>query len=170
MALLQEYSRVLKRMNLIIFCSKEQLRGYLNWIYDKEYLWILITWNKTNPIPATNNTYVPDTEYIFHIWEKGTGLNGCYDTKRRFYLTEVNKNNFNHPTVKPLEIIRNLIINATNEGDIVLDPFLGSGTTALASKQLKRKYIGFEIKKEYFEIAEHRLCQTTLQGVLTDGN
>jgi len=159
MQILEQFKRILKEMNLVIFCSKNQLRNYLNWIHKNNYNWILITWNKKNPIPAINNNYLPDTEYIFHIRKKGIGLNGNYNTKKRYYLTNVNKNKFKHPTVKPLKIIRNLIINSTNKKDIVLDPFLGSGTTALACQQLDRKFIGFEKEDKYIEIIKERLLQ-----------
>lgn len=93
--ILKEYKRVLKNMNLIIFCSKDQLLDYLLWCKENNYLWILITWNKINPIPATNNTYLPDTEYIFHIRENGLGLNGNYETKKRYYISKIEKNKFN---------------------------------------------------------------------------
>jgi site-specific DNA-methyltransferase (adenine-specific) len=66
------------------------------------------------------------------------------------------KKNF-HPTVKPLKLMSNLVTLGSREGDIVLDPFLGSGTTALAAKMLDRNYIGIELDPEYYKIAELRL-------------
>ena len=63
----------------------------------------------------------------------------------------------NHPTVKPLRLFHYLITLTTRKGDIVLDPFLGSGTTALAAKLCGRKYIGYEKDKDYFEICERRI-------------
>jgi len=62
-----------------------------------------------------------------------------------------------HPTCKPLKLMSYLITLSTRENDTVLDPFLGSGTTAVACKMLGRKYIGFEISKEYYQIAKKRL-------------
>ena len=70
---------------------------------------------------------------------------------------------YGHPTTKPLSLIRELIYFYSNKGDIVLDPFLGSGTTAVACKQLNRYYIGFEISKEYCEIAKKRLTNIQLE-------
>ena len=61
------------------------------------------------------------------------------------------------PTKLPAELIRKILLYSSEEGDIVLDPFLGSGQTAVISKMLKRKYIGFEIVKEYYEFANKRL-------------
>jgi adenine-specific DNA-methyltransferase len=57
----------------------------------------------------------------------------------------------NHPTQKPLKLIKRLIEASSNQHDVILDPFIGSGTTAIASKSLNRNYIGFEINKQYFE-------------------
>lgn len=67
-----------------------------------------------------------------------------------------------HPTEKPPELIRELILNSSDEGDLILDPFVGSGTTAVASVNTKRKFIGFEINKDYCEIANKRLQQSIL--------
>lgn len=71
-----------------------------------------------------------------------------------------------HPTVKPLKLMAYLITLGTRPGDVVLDPFLGSGTTALAAKNLNRNYLGIEREKEYVEIAEARLL--TVQPTLLD--
>ena len=67
-----------------------------------------------------------------------------------------------HPTQKPLRIIREILLYATNENDLILDPFLGSGTTAVACKQLNRRFIGIEINPNYCKIARERLAQEYL--------
>ena len=64
-----------------------------------------------------------------------------------------------HPTQKPVSLISYLISTYTNEGDVVLDPFMGSGTTAVAAMKLNRYYIGYEINKEYCDIASRRIEQ-----------
>ena len=69
-----------------------------------------------------------------------------------------------HMTPKPLELIKNIIRHSSNEGQIVLDCFMGYGTTAEACKELNRQYIGFEISTEYCKIIEQRLSQETLRG------
>lgn len=61
-----------------------------------------------------------------------------------------------HPTQKPLELLKRIIECSTNEGDIILDPFNGSGTTGIAAKLLGRKYIGIEQNKEYLELTKRR--------------
>jgi len=72
------------------------------------------------------------------------------------------KERTNHPTQKPLELIKMLIKASSNKGDTILDVFSGSGTIAVSSKQLGRNFIGFEINKKYNQIISKRLAQQTL--------
>jgi DNA modification methylase len=67
-----------------------------------------------------------------------------------------------HPTQKPVELFMNILRDYSEENFIILDPFLGSGTTVIASQNLKRNFIGIEISEEYCKIAEERLRQNTL--------
>lgn len=66
-----------------------------------------------------------------------------------------------HPTVKPLALMRYLIKLVTREGHLILDPFMGSGSTLVAAKQISRKAIGCELEREYIETAERRLGRIT---------
>jgi len=68
-----------------------------------------------------------------------------------------------HPTEKPVKLIRELI--KANKGSIILDPFIGCGTTAVACKQLGRSFIGIEIEQKYVDVANKRLLQSTLLGL-----
>ncbi|MFA5755420.1 MAG: site-specific DNA-methyltransferase [Candidatus Paceibacterota bacterium] len=72
-------------------------------------------------------------------------------------MIEPDEGFINHPTPKPKTFIKELLFMFSKEGDIVLDPFIGSGSVAVACKQLNRKFIGFEIDKNYCKIAEERL-------------
>ncbi len=65
--------------------------------------------------------------------------------------------NTEHPTQKPEKLIERIILASSNENDLVFDPFLGSGTTCVVAKRLKRKYLGFEINKKYYVLADKRL-------------
>lgn len=76
--------------------------------------------------------------------------------------SNISKEKIYHPTQKPEKIIRILIKNHSKEGETILDPFMGSGTTAVACKQLNRNFIGIEISPEYFKIAQERLKQEVL--------
>lgn len=75
------------------------------------------------------------------------------DTSRRFNVWQIGrgKNMSNHPAVFPYELARDHILSWSSEGDLVLDPFMGSGTTAIAARNVGRNFIGFEIDSSYFE-------------------
>ena len=75
---------------------------------------------------------------------------------------DTNEKNRVHPTQKPLKLFREIIQMFSNENMIIMDCFMGSGTTAVAAKQLGRRFIGFEINPEYCKIAEKRLAQEVL--------
>ena len=158
MAVLDELIRVMQKVNIYIWCNKEQIRDYLN--YFKNCNMELLTWHKTNPVPACGNKYLSDTEYLLFFREKGVKVRGTYYTKRKFYVTQTNKRDkgkYNHPTVKPLDITENIIINSSLEGDVVLDCFMGSGTVGEACVKLNRNFIGIELDPTYFETAKKRL-------------
>lgn len=158
--ILDELCRVMKKINIYIFCSQYQLQQLINYFEEKKCNWNLLSWYKDNPVPACNNKYLPDTEYIFFARETGVRLEGTYHTKRKYYITHLNtkdKHKYKHPTVKPVSIINNFIINSSQEGDVVLDPFMGSGSTGEAALRLDRDFIGIELNEEYFSIAHERL-------------
>ena len=168
--ILDELCRVMKKVNIYIWCSQKQLYQLINYfVIKKKCNWNLITWHKTNPIPACGNKYLSDTEYCLFFREKGVQIQGSFDTKFTYYVTPLNskdKKQYGHPTIKPLDIIKNFIINSSNDGDIVFDPFMGSGTTCVAAKELGRKYIGFEINEKYYNIAKDRLNGFNQKGVM----
>lgn len=150
----------MKNIYIYIWCSKWQVEPLLKHYIDKGCNFEILTWHKSNPLPTMNNTYANDTEYCIMAREKETPLYGNYETKKKYYVTAINqddKKKFEHPTIKPLNIIKNLIINSSKENDIVLDCFCGSGTTCVACKELNRKFIGMEIDEHYWEIANKRI-------------
>lgn len=129
-------------------------------VRDRNCIFEIFTWHKTNPTPTHNNCYPPDTEYCLLFREKGTGMGGTMETLRKWHVSSANvrdKKDYEHPTIKPLEVVKNHIINSTKENDIVLDCFCGSGTTCVAAKELGRRYIGIEIDPEYHKIACNRV-------------
>jgi DNA modification methylase len=120
----------------------------------------LLAWHKTNPIPTCCNKYLSDTEYLLFFRQKGVKLFGNFETKKKYWLQEINmedKEKWGHPTIKPLNIMRTLVFNSSEEGQTVLDPFMGSGTTAIACIKEHRHFIGFELNKEYFDKACKRI-------------
>lgn len=155
---LVEMNRIMKATNIYLFCNKNQLRMYFNFYKDKNC--DLLVWQKLNPIPIVNNKYLSDVEYVFFARDKGVRLGGDYSTLSKVYTSNVNKkdlNTYGHPTIKPLPFVQRLIINSSKEGDLVLDPFIGSGTTAVACIKEKRHYIGFELSEEYYHKALKRI-------------
>jgi site-specific DNA-methyltransferase (adenine-specific) len=110
-------------------------------------------WIKTNPQPLNSKVnYLTNCREIALLGIKGTKptFNSKYDNGIYMYPLQGGKNRF-HPTQKSLTLFEELIKKHSNEGDIVLDTFLGGGTTALAAKNTKRKFKGCEIAKEYVE-------------------
>ena len=157
---LNQLNRVMKAINIYIWCSKAQVGKIINFYEDKNCNIDIITWHKTNPTPMCNGTYLSDTEYCIFARQKGVKLYGTYHTKKKYYVTPANvedKKLYKHPTIKPLNIIKNLVINSSLENDTVLDCFMGSGTTGVACKKLNRKFIGVELDDNYFEIAKKRI-------------
>lgn len=124
---LDEMCRVMKKVNIYIFCSQKQIQPYLDYfVRRKGCNWNLLSWHKTNPIPACGNKYLNDTEYILFFREKGVRLYGTYQTKRTFYTTLRNQQEnikYGHPTVKPCHIIRNFIVNSSQVGGGDFRPF-----------------------------------------------
>lgn len=80
--------------------------------------------------------------------------------KGNIWEIAIAQNKTKHPAVYPLKLALEHIKSWSNEGDVVLDPFMGSGTTGIAAKQLKRKYIGIEINPEYQELALEQIKNT----------
>lgn len=167
-SIFDELCRVMKYIYIYIWCSKEQVLPIMDYFINKKHCFHdILVWCKTNPIPTANGTYLPDLEYCLMFREKGTKVGGNYETKSKFYISGTNKadkDNYNHPTIKPLELVKKHIINSTNENDIVLDCFMGSGTTCVACKELKRQYIGIEIDQDYYNIAKDRLNGINQKG------
>lgn len=158
---LNELCRVMKKINIYFFCSQKQIIPLTDYFVTKRKCnWNILSWHKTNPIPACGNKYLTDTEFILFFREKGVKVYGKFNTKKTWYATPLNqsdKKKYGHPTVKPIEIVKNLIINSSKENDWVLDPFMGSGTTGVACVNTHRNFIGIELDEKYFKIAEERI-------------
>lgn len=164
--ILDELCRVMKKINIYLFCSPKQIISLIDYFVKKKGCnWNLLTWHKTNPVPACSNKYLTDTEFIVFFRDKGVKILGEYKTKFTYYVTPLNqaeKRKYGHPTVKPEPIVRNLIINSSIENDIVLDPFMGSGTTGVACINTNRRFVGMELDNKYFEIAKNRIADAVL--------
>ena len=165
---IKEMFRVMKKCNIFIWCSPMQILDIMNELhkYNKNTI-VILTWNKTNPIPTTNNNWLSDIEYCLYLREEGIPLNNGYELKSKWYTSPINQSDkeiFKHPTIKPLELVKRHLKHTTQPNDIVLNCFCESGTTCLACKETGRRYIGMEIDKEYYKIAVNRLNGITAQG------
>lgn len=175
-SILQEFVRVMKKINCFIWCSKLQIFDIMKFFLgggvdqDKEIYFEILTWNKSNPTPTTNNSWLPDIEYCLYFREKGVTYNSGYELKSKWYESPANKKDkdkFEHPTIKPLALVKRHLLHTTQPNDIVADFFMGSGTTCVASKDIGRHYIGFEIYKKWYEIAKNRLNNTDANGQMS---
>lgn len=167
-SILDEFKRVLKKINIFIWCSKMQLLDIMNW--GGQYNQDLLVWCKSNPTPQTNNVWLPDLEYCVHIREKCVPLNDGYELKSKWYSSPANKGDkdmFSHPTIKPLPLVQRHILHETQPNDIVLDCFIGSGTTAVACQETGRQFIGFEIEEKWCKVANDRLNKTDAHGQMS---
>ena len=129
----------------------------------------VLVWCKTNSIPACNGVYLPNLEYCLMFREKGTKIGGTYQTKSKYFISSTNKEDkglFLHPTCKNVDMITNHLINSSNENDIILDPFCGSGSTLVSAKKLNRRYIGFKIDKKWYQVASDRLQGINQKGTM----
>lgn len=160
-----EFRRVLKPTgNLFIFTSYNLLGRWhasLDQHFDTTQIFI---WHKTNPPPKIYKAgFLNSCEMIFCCWNKHHTWN---------FSTQSSMHNFiespicmgserirqpHHPTQKPVKVLSRLIEIASNEKDLVLDPFMGVGSTGAAALSLNRRFIGFELDKVYFEAACKRL-------------
>ena len=95
-----------------------------------------------------------------HQWHR-TCKYSPQQTHYNIWDIAVAQNKTSHPAVYPIEIPLKHIQSWSNEGDIVLDPFMGSGTTGLAALELNRKFIGIELNEEYFELSKQRILEKT---------
>lgn len=154
--------QLMKNINIYFWCNKIQIPEYFNfWVNKHNCKFDILCWHKTNALPTYSNKYLSDTEYLLYF-KKGKGC--CfpknYEDAKTYYIAPINhkdKKIYKHPTIKPLDITEKIIRNSTKENDVILDPFMGSGTTGRACKNLNRNFIGIEIDKNYFEIAKGRI-------------
>lgn len=164
---LKESCRVLKDGGTFIsFFNKEDI-SFLGWQAKQWGLRTrtIFTWCKSNPVPSFRKVnYLSATEFIW-IGSKGDKawkFNFKMQKEMKNYMITSNGSCYkttNHPTEKPLSLLKHLIEIHTDKNDLILDPFAGSGTSIQSARELGRKYIGIEINPEYIKLIEKRLEQ-----------
>lgn len=155
-SIFNEFDRVCKVPNYQIWCSKKQFIDYLIMAKSNKWNWQDIMLYRNNALPNVRGKY-QDKDYLVHLW-KGRTLTGTYHQKVTDYHWNIGgKKEYDHPALKPVEPIINLIQIGSDQNDIVLDPFMGTGVTAEACIKTNRKFIGIEINEEYFNMALDRI-------------
>lgn len=161
-----EAARVMKRRgSMVVFMSLIKVQTIIEAAVAQGFYYKTTgIWHKTNPLPRNMNLqFVNSTEaWIYFTYDSATGtFNNEGRVEHDFVETSVvplsEKRKGKHPTQKPLALMRHFVALLTNKNDIVLDPFMGSGSSGLASVELGRKFIGIELSPAYFEIAKRRL-------------
>jgi DNA modification methylase len=161
----RECVRILKPKSWIyVFFSKEKI-GYFPLEFAPKYgmnTRTIFIWIKTNPTPSFRKmNYLSSAEFIW-VGSKG-------DSKIKNFLQQKEMVNYmitpnssvygvsGHPNEKPEILVSRFVLTSSYENEVVLDPFMGSGTTAVVCKKLNRRYIGIEKNPEYIEMAKKRL-------------
>lgn len=153
----------------IYFHSTKQIIDYISWAIDNDFQYNVGVWHKSNPIPLCGSKYLNDIEYWIYIKGNKSKILGSYASKSMVYSSTVNKDDkkkYNHPTIKPVELMEKFIINHTKEDYTVLDPFMGSGSTGVAAKNLNRNFIGIELNEVYFNTAKDRIESTAILSTM----
>ena len=145
------------KLNAYIFCNKELLPDYLVWARDSGYSFNVLIWKKPNAIPI-GDSHRPDIEYLLLFRKSAIWNNGLKDVNYSRCL-EFGRESGLHPTMKPIELIANEMKISSNENSLVFDFFLGSGSTMVASHQLKRKCYGMELDPKYCQVIIDRMSK-----------
>ena len=162
---LQEFKRILKPDGNIFIFTSYNLLGKWHEVFDKEFdTFQFFIWHKTNPVPKIyKNGFLNSCELIICLWNKGHKWNFTKQNEmHNFFESPIcmrpeRLKEPKHPAQKPVKLLQHIIKIASNENDTVYDPFMGVGSTAIASIRLNRKFIGCEIDNIYFEATIDRI-------------
>lgn len=141
--------------SIYMFCGFEQFSHIVKVMNAKGLSVRTIVWEKTNPSPMNGEfLWLSGIEMCVYGKKKGAVFNEhCKNSVLRYPIAS----NGLHPTMKPLAMFEYLVRVSTNKGGVILDPFMGSGTTAVACVRMNRHYIGFELNKCFYDIATERI-------------
>ena len=165
-----KYAKLLKKNgSMIIFCSYRFLSTIVDSLESKESGMIVkdvIVWQKSNPMPRNvNRRYVQDMEFAIWAVKKNAKWVFNKDAQKpymralyKFPLVS-GKERLGHPTQKSLALMKDLIKVHTNENEMILDPFMGSGSTGEAALQLNRKFMGIEFEPDFYNLVVKRLLK-----------
>ncbi len=151
-----EVYRILKNnSHCYIMTNTINLENYLRICRETGFgLHNVLTWEKNNVTPS--RWYMKNGEFIIFL-RKGKAKTINNVSSKMIHQFNNIIGNKTHPTEKPVDLMKFYISNSSDNGDLVFDPFSGTGATLVAAKELNRQYLGYEIDKKYFDIAETRL-------------
>jgi len=158
------------RNGFICWMSQLQLPIYIGWAISHGYKWEMMVWCKSNGMPNGYQHLRSDLEYCIRMYKKGAYFNNnlSNDDYSRWCVAGTT-NYLGHPCVKPLKLIERQVKVFSKPGDIILDPFAGSGTTLVAAHKNGRRYIGCENNDEFYKVGLERLNRETMQTTIFDG-
>ena len=164
-----EFLRVIKPTGNIFVFTAYNLLGEWHKAFDPEFdTFQILVWHKTNPPPKLRRAgFLNSCELICYMWNKGHTWNFTTQKEMHNFIETpicMGRERLNHPTQKPLGVLKHILKIASDEGDAVLDPFMGVGSTGATCKEMNRNFIGIEIEKEYFTLAKKRLKETPIQS------
>ena len=152
---LEELYRITSN-SICVFCGREQFSTIYSFFANKKGTVRPIVWEKTNPSPM-NGQHIYLSGVEFAVWFKKSG-GGTFNAHcKNVVFRYPNGRSKLHPTEKNHDLLRDLILDNTNEYDVVFDPCCGSGSHCYVAKNLNRKFIGIELDENYFNIAKERI-------------
>lgn len=152
---LEEVYRITSN-SIVIFCGKEQFSNIYEYFASKKGTVRPIIWEKSNPSPM-NGQHIYLSGVEFAVWFKKSGAKTFNAHCKNTVFKYPNGRSKLHPTEKNHELLKQLILDNSNEDDLVFDPCMGSGSHLLVAKNLNRKYLGVELSEKYFNIAKKRI-------------
>ena len=169
--LISEFKRILSpKGNIFIFCSYNIIGEYHK-VFDPEFdTFQFMVWHKTNPVPNfRKSSFLNSCELIVGCWNKGHTWNFTNQRDMHNFVesgicmgaerVKGKDGKYLHPTQKPISILEKIIKIASNENDVVLDCFAGSGTALAAAFELDRRWIGIDNSMESYKAIYKRFTQ-----------
>ena len=148
-----------KGINAYIFCNTDLVPDYCIWAKENGYNFNILTWHKKQFLPFSSNHHLADTEYLIFISKNPIFNCSIPNVNYGKYFICDNEKSKDHPTIKPIKIISNEIKIGSNINSIILDLYIGSGSTMAAAHQLKRKCYGMELDPTYCQVIIDRITK-----------
>ena len=146
----------LTKNSICIFCGKEQFSSIYEYFANQKGTVRPVIWRKTNPSPM-NGQYIYLSGVEMAVWFKKSGAKTFNAHCKNSVFDYPNGRSKLHPTEKNHNLLKELILDNSNEGDTVFDPCCGSASHCLVAKENNRSYIGIEVADDYYQIASDRM-------------